>query len=93
MIKLLRMGLVLARVVRGQTLGISPTERLKLRQRAVGFSFAVQEVHSLEVVEELSTLATLFGAEGVCVWMNGGGRRAAEGLEKADLLRYIRGNR
>ena len=80
--KLLRMGWVLARVWGGQAVGISPTEKkLKLRRQvavAAGKKESVSlslflEVNNLEVEEELSTMTTLFWAEGV--WI---GRRRRE---------------
>ena len=62
-----------AEVWRGQVLCISRKERLKLRQQmaaAAGKNTSVslslfQELNSLEVKEDLSTLATLLRAEGV----------------------------
>ena len=73
--KLLRTGLVPARVWRGQAVGIAPTVSLKLRRQlaaAAGKKESVSlslfmEVHSLEVEEELFTMATVAWAEGV--WM------------------------
>ena len=67
--------MVLARVWWGQAVGISPTERMKLRRQmaaAAGQKDSVSvslfmEVVGLKVEEELSTVATLFLAEGV--WM------------------------
>ena len=84
------MGLVLARVWRGQALGISSTERLKLTRQmaaAAGKKESVPpslfvKVKDLKVEEELFTMATLFSAGGL--WMNRQ-RRAAEGVEEADL--------
>ena len=58
--KLLRMGLVLAGVWGGQAVGISPTERLILRRQmtaAAGKKAFVEE--------DLTTMTTLFWAEGV----------------------------
>ena len=78
-VKLLRMGLVSEIVRRGQAVGIAPTERLKLRRKmaaaackkkSVSLSLFM-EVNSLEVEEELSTMATLFCAKGVCGWEDG----------------------
>ena len=60
-------------------MGIAPTERLKLRRKmaaaackkkSVSLSLFM-EVNSLEVEEELSTMATLFCAKGVCGWEDG----------------------
>ena len=70
-------GLVPARVWRGQTVGIAPTARLKLRRHiatAAGnkesvFLSQFTEVNDLEVVEDLFTMAKLFCME--CVWMCG----------------------
>ena len=56
------MGLAPARVWVGQAIDISPTEWLKLRRH-------IMEVNGLEVEENLSTMATLLGAEGV--WAHG----------------------
>ena len=84
--KLMRMGLVPATVLGKQAVGISPAERLKLRRqmaaaasKKVSVSRSVlMEVNDLEVEEDLSTLATLFGAE--VVWME---KRAERSLEEA----------
>ena len=84
--KLIRMGLVFVRVLGKQAVGISPAERLKLRRQmaaAAGKKVSVSradlmEVNDLEVKEDLSTLATLFGAE--VVWME---KRAERSLEEA----------
>ena len=65
--------MVPARAWRGQAVGIAPTERLKLRKQiaaAAGKEESVSlslfmEVNSLEVEEELLTMATLAWAEGV----------------------------
>ena len=60
-------------------MGIAPTERLKLRRKisvaackkkSVSLSL-FKEVNSLEVEEELSTMATLFCTKGVCGWEDG----------------------
>ena len=73
-VKLLRMGLVSERVRGGQAVGIAPTERLKLRRKmaaaackkkSVSHSLFM-DVNSLEVEEQLSTMATIFCAKGVC---------------------------
>ena len=73
--KLLRMDLVPARVWGGQAVGIAPTERVKLRKQmaaAAGRTVSVSlslflEVDDLEFEEEISAMATLFGAEGVWI--------------------------
>ena len=81
--KLLRTGLVPPRAWRAQAVGVAPTERLKLRRlMADRFRYLLMEVDNLEVVEEFSTMATFFWAEGT--WM-GIGARANKSLEKADL--------
>ena len=71
---LLRTGSVPARVWGAQAVGIAPTERLQLRgqmaaaaagkKESVAFS-PIMGRNTLEVAEELSTMATLFMAEGV----------------------------
>ena len=84
------MGLVFARMRGRQAVGISPTERFKLRQQmAAGKKESVSlslclEVNDFEVEEKLSTMDTLFWAEGM--WMN---RWRSEQLE-ADLFKYRR---
>ena len=73
--KLLRMGLVLARVWREQAVATSLAERLKLRRQmaaAAGKTESVSsslfmELNNLEIGEELSTMPTLSWTEGV--WM------------------------
>ena len=71
--KLLPTGMMPARSWRVHA-GMAPTERLKFeetdgstssRQKEHDFSVLVQEAYDLEVVEELSTLATQYWAEGV----------------------------
>ena len=73
--KLLRTGLVPAGAWGGQAVGIAPTERQTLRRqmaqpqqqaRRNRLSF-ISEVNNLEFEEEVSTMATLAGAEGVWV--------------------------
>ena len=89
--KLLRTGLVLARAWEGQAVGIAPTDRLKLRREmaaAAGKKESVplslfMEVNNLEIEKELSTMATLAWTEGVRLGRME--KRAAEGLEEADL--------
>ena len=71
--KLLRTVLVPEGACRGQAVGIAPTERLKLRRQlaaAAGKKESVplslfMNVKSLEVEEDLSTMAALAWAEGV----------------------------
>ena len=62
----LGMGLVLARLWRGQAVGISPTERLQLRRQmaaAAGkkesVSFLFLQVNGLQVEKDVFTMATL----------------------------------
>ena len=54
--KLLRMGLVFARVRRGQAVGIAPSERLKLRRQMAtagkNESVSLSEVNNFEVDED-----------------------------------------
>ena len=72
--KLLRAGMMPARTWRAHAVGLSPTERLKLRRQmaaAAGKKKSTtslslfMEACGLEVEEELSTLATQYWAEGV----------------------------
>ena len=88
--KLLRIGLVLARVWGRQAVDISPMERLKLRRQmaaAAGKKKTVSSslfmnIYDLKVEEDLSTMAALF-LGGRCV-DDQMGKRAAEGVEEAD---------
>ena len=68
--KLLRLGVVLARVWRGQAVGVAPTDKLQLRRQmaaaaskreSVSLSLFL-EADDSEVEEELSTMATLYWA-------------------------------
>ena len=67
-LKLLRIGLVLARGFRGKALGVPPSERVRLRRKmreAVGKAFAVSlsfffDVSDLEMEADLPCVATLF---------------------------------
>ena len=74
--KLLRIGLVSARVWRS-SLGHFAHRKVEVeaegggtsKQERIGFALSLStEVNGLEVEEQLSTMATLFSAEGV--WMN-----------------------
>ena len=72
----------------GQVVGIASTDRLKLiRQMATAASnkesvslFLFTEVSSWEVEEDVSTMATLFRAEGV--WVNRCGREQQRAWRK-----------
>ena len=76
--KLLRVGLVPARVRGRQAIGISPTERLKWRRQMA--ATAGLEVNIPEVEDEVSTLATL-GRRSLAEKMEG---RARQSAAKAD---------
>ena len=71
--KLLRAGMVPARIWRVHAAGLAPTERLKLRRQMAAAAgkknttslSLFMEAYGLEVEEDLSTLATQNWAEGV----------------------------
>ena len=71
--KVLRAGMMSARTWGAHAVGMSPTERLKLRRQmaaAAGKKSTTSlslfmEVYGLEVEDEISTIATQFWAEGV----------------------------
>ena len=72
--KLLRAGMMPARTWGAHAVGMSPTERLKLRRQMAAATgkksttslfFFFMEVYGLEVEDEISTIATQFWAEGV----------------------------
>ena len=71
--KLLRAGMMPTRTWRTHAVGVSPTERLKLRRQmaaAAGKKSTTSlslfmETHGLEVEEELTTMAIQYWAEGV----------------------------
>ena len=54
--QLLGMGLMFARVWRGQTVGIAPTERLKLRRQMAAAAAGKKESASLSLVLELNKI-------------------------------------
>ena len=92
--KLLKMGLVLARVWGGEAVGIASTERWKLGGVNGGSFFLVvcKEVNNLEVEQDPSTMVTLFWAEGwQGKWRKDQQKARKKQIADAQAWRQVRG--
>ena len=97
--KLQRAGMMPAMTWRAHAVGMSPTERLKLRRQmaaAAGKKSTTSlslfmEAHGLDVEDEISTMATQYWAEGV--WTGKWSHEQKKKLGRGRIARFKRGNR
>ena len=100
--KLLRAGMMPARTWGAHAVGMSPTERLKLRRQmaaAAGKKSTTSlslfmEAHGLEVKDEISTMATQYRAEGVRTgkWSHEQKEAWMRQIREVQTLKQVRGS-